>query len=485
MITANNGTIQYVNPKFCEMSGYSLEEVIGKNPSIVKSGYHDAPFYADLWNTIKSGKNWYGDLRNRRKDGTLYWESMIISPLVDPNGNVMNFIAVREDVTGKKQMIEDLKNAKEKAEESDRLKTAFLQNISHEIRTPLNGILGFSELLIQDWTTPEDRVEYNDAIQHSGKRLMEIVSNILDISIIEAGQVVLAPEKFNVNNFIIELYNFYQGQASRRNLNMRYEFGLPNAFADITADTTRLYQVMNNLLNNALKFTNSGEIVFGYKVDKESLVFFVKDTGIGISDEHLSRIFDRFYQVEQSSTRNYEGAGLGLAISEGLVLAMGGKIWMESEKDKGTTFYFTMPVGDLAADTAADSTDETPRESEVILIAEDDDTSYRLLLTSLKKFGVVTLRAYNGEEAVDLVKKHQQISLILMDIKMPVMDGLEATKLIKQIRPELPIIAQSAYAFNEDIEKAREAGCDEHLSKPILAAKLNKLLVKYLNRQPE
>lgn len=485
MITANNGVIQYVNPKFCEMSGYSLSEIIGKNPSIVKSGYHDAPFYADLWNTIKSGKNWYGDLRNRKKDGTLYWESMIISPLVDKNGKVLNFIAVREDVTGKKQMIEDLKNAKEKAEESDRLKTAFLQNISHEIRTPLNGILGFSELLIQEWTTPDDRVEYNDAIQHSGKRLMEIVSNILDISIIEAGQMVLAPERFNVNNFIIELYNFYQGQASRKNLNMRYEFGLPAESALLTADTTRLYQVLNNLLNNAIKFTKSGEVVFGYKVENESLLFFVKDTGIGISGEHFARIFDRFYQVEQSSTRTYEGAGLGLAISEGLVLAMGGKIWMESEKDKGTTFYFTIPVGDFAAVPAADSADETPRESDVILIAEDDDTSYRLLLTSLKKFGVITLRAYNGEEAVDLVKKHQQISLILMDIKMPVMDGLEATKLIKKIRPELPIIAQSAYAFNEDIEKAREAGCDDHLSKPILSAKLHKILVKYLNRQPE
>lgn len=485
MITANNGVIQYVNPKFCEMSGFSLSELIGSNPSIVKSGYHDEPFYADLWHTIKSGKNWYGDLRNRKKDGTLYWESMIISPLVDKNGKVLNFIAVREDITGKKQMIEELKNAKEKAEESDRLKTAFLQNISHEIRTPLNGILGFSELLIQDWTTPADRVEYNDAIQQSGKRLMEIVSNILDISIIEAGQVLLAPERFNVNNFILELYNFYQSQASHKNLIMRYEFGLPVESAYLTADTTRLYQVMNNLLNNAIKFTKKGEIIIGYKVDKESLVFFVKDTGIGISIEHVARIFDRFYQVEQSSARTYEGAGLGLAISEGLVLAMGGKIWLETEKDRGTIFYFSLPASGMTNVSIVDSVGEISPESEVILIAEDDDTSYRLLITSLKKFGVVALRAYNGEEAVDLVNKHKQISLILMDIKMPVMDGLEATKLIKKIRPELPIIAQSAYAFNEDIEKAKEAGCDDHLSKPILSAKLHKILVKYLRKQPE
>jgi PAS domain S-box-containing protein len=485
MITTNNGIIQYVNPKFCEMSGFSLSEVIGKKPSIVKSGYHDASFYADLWHTIKSGKNWYGDLRNRKKDGTLYWESMIISPLVDKNGKVLNFIAVREDITGKKQMIEELKNAKDKAEESDRLKTAFLQNISHEIRTPLNGILGFSELLIQDWTTPDDRIEYNDAIQHSGKRLMEIVSNILDISIIEAGQMLITPERFNVNSFIIELYNFYQGQASLKNLNLRYEFGLPSENAYLTADTTRLYQVLNNLLNNALKFTKTGEIVIGYKVENESLLFFVKDTGIGISGEHFARIFDRFYQVEQSSTRTYEGAGLGLAISEGLVLAMGGKIWLESEKDKGTVFFFSLPAGDLTSISNIVSENEAPTVNDVILIAEDDDTSYRLLITSLKKFNVVVLRAFNGKEAVELVINHKKIALILMDIKMPVMDGLEATKLIKKIRPELPIIAQTAYAYNEDIEKAKEAGCDDHLSKPILAAKLNKILVKYLNRQPE
>lgn len=482
MITSNSGIIEYVNPKFTDMTGYSLAEIVGKTPRILKSGKHNYEFYNDLWETIKSGKNWYGEVNNRRKDGTLYWESMIISPLVDENNKVINFIAVREDITEKKRMIEELKDAKEKAEESDRLKTAFLQNISHEIRTPLNGILGFSELLIQEWTTPEDRLEYNEAIQKSGKRLIDIVSNILDISIIETGQVLLTPVRFNFNSIVLEIYNFYHSQALHKNLIMKYELGLENELAFATADSSRVYQVLNNLVNNAVKFTRTGEIEFGYKAEPGKVCFFVKDTGIGIPETEQEKIFSRFYQVEQSSARNYEGAGLGLAISAGLVKAMGGKLWLESNPGGGTIFYFTLPAQDLKLpEVAEDNTKGITNQNEnLILIAEDDETSYRLLLTAIKKFNLVTLRANNGQEAVEYVENNKNISLVLMDIKMPVMDGLEATSLIKKMRPDLPVIAQTAYAFNEDVEKAREAGCDDHISKPIIASKLDNLLKKYL-----
>ncbi|MBK6344726.1 MAG: PAS domain S-box protein [Bacteroidales bacterium] len=194
VITNKEGFIEYVNPKFSEITGYSGKEAIGQKPSILKSGAHSDEFYRELWQTITSGKDWQGEMQNRKRDGSFYWENVIISPILNESGKITNFVAVKEDITEKKNIIEELKIAKEKAEESDRLKTAFLQNISHEIRTPLNGILGFSELLIQEWTSPEERIEYNEAIQISGKRLIEIVSNVLDISIIETGQVILNPE---------------------------------------------------------------------------------------------------------------------------------------------------------------------------------------------------------------------------------------------------------------------------------------------------
>ncbi|MBK9355846.1 MAG: PAS domain S-box protein [Bacteroidales bacterium] len=481
VITNKEGFIEYVNPKFSEITGYSGKEAIGQKPSILKSGAHSDEFYRELWQTITSGKDWQGEMQNRKRDGSFYWENVIISPILNESGKITNYVAVKEDITEKKNIIEELKIAKEKAEESDRLKTAFLQNISHEIRTPLNGILGFSELLIQEWTSPEERIEYNEAIQISGKRLIEIVSNVLDISIIETGQVILNPERFNLNTFLIDLYNFYHSQAQQKGLQLNYKPGCIDKNCEITADPFRINQVMTNLLNNAIKYTKRGEISFGYRFTNEEVVFSVSDTGIGINRAHHHRIFTRFYQAEHSSARSYEGAGLGLSISQGLVQAMGGKIWFESEAGVGSTFSFSIAVAEANEQSVKKPADGYNQvNTDIVLIADDDDTSYMLLMTTLKKRKVGIMRAETGVEAVELVKNHENIRLVLMDVKMPEMNGLEATRIIKSLKPDLPVIIQTAYAFTDDIDEAYAVGCDEYLSKPIATEKLNHIYEKFL-----
>lgn len=483
VITDKDGIIDYVNPKFTKVTGYTKAEAMGKKTSMLNSGVHDNLFYKDLWDTINSGNDWQGEMKNRKKDGSFYWENAIISPIKNDKGEITHFVAVKEDITEKKNIIEELKKAKEKAEESDRLKTAFLQNISHEIRTPLNGILGFSELLIQDWTSPEDRIEYNDAIQVSGKRLIEIVSNVLDIAFIETGQVILNPVRFRVNSLMQDLYSFYHIQALKKEIALKYELDYSDEKSEINADSKRIHQIMTNLLNNAIKYTKKGGINFGYKFSKGEITFWVRDTGIGINTSYHEKIFTRFYQADQSSARSYEGAGLGLSISHGLVMAMGGKIWFESEPGQGSVFSFSIPVIETVQLPDPESVAGNLKTSgDIILIADDDDTSYMLLMTSLKKQKAVIMRAENGLEAVEIVKNHPGINLVFMDVKMPEMDGLEATRVIKSFRPELPVVIQTAYAFHDNIEEAFAAGCDDYLTKPILTEKIHQIYEKYLGK---
>lgn len=484
VITDKEGFIEYVNPKFTAITGYTLDEAISKKPSILKSGEQSIEFYTELWDTITSGIDWQGVVKNKKKDGTFYFENVIISPILNDEGEITNYVAVKEDITEKKKTIEELEKAKLKAEESDRLKTAFLQNISHEIRTPLNGILGFSELLIQDWTSPEERIEYNEAISVSGKRLIEIISNVLDISIIETGQVILNPVSFRINPLMIELYNFYHKQALQKGLELKYSMGETDENCLINADQLRINQVMTNLLNNAIKYTKKGTINFSYRFRKGEVLFTVSDTGIGINETFHSRIFNRFYQAENSNARNYEGAGLGLSISQGLVQAMGGKIWFESEPGAGSSFYFTIPLNVILMQSDEPNSDVAiRRDHEIVLVADDDYTSFKLLETTLRKWNLTVVRAETGVEAVELVKKHENIELVLMDVKMPEMDGFEATRIIKAMKPGLPVIIQTAYAFADDTEKAFAFGCDDFLSKPIATDKLYLIFEKYLGKK--
>lgn len=343
IITDSNGKIEYVNPKFTVITGYDSAEVIGKNPRILKSGEMDDKIYTDLWDTITVGEIWQGELINRNKAGKLYWAKKSISPIFDTKHRITNFIAISEDVTEAKHNEEELIKAKEKAEESDRLKSAFLANISHEIRTPMNGILGFAELLKEPDLDPENQIEFLEVIERSGKRMLNIINDLIDISKIEAGETTLRIRKTNVNKMLHELHLFFMPEGSNKNICIDFHCDFTENESFIETDSTKLNQVLTNLIKNALKFTEEGSINFGYNQKGSMLEFFVSDTGPGISPDQKELIFERFRQSSLNLTRKYEGAGLGLAISKAYVELLGGSIWIESELGKGSTFYFELP----------------------------------------------------------------------------------------------------------------------------------------------
>jgi PAS domain S-box-containing protein len=373
--------------------------------------------------------------------------------------------------------------AKENAEESDKLKTAFLQNMSHEIRTPLNGIIGFSTLLNDEDISRDEIKEFTAIISQSGKRLVEIVNNVLDISKIQTGQIEVKNTSILINIIFLDLFTFFSPIATAKNISLNYN-NLDDKFRKLFTDEAKLHQILTNLINNAIKFTKSGSIDFGYEIKENIIQLYVKDTGIGLPKESFERIFDRFIQVEQTMTKNYEGAGLGLAISKGLVELLGGKIWVESEIDKGTTFYFTLPYCQVEAPLLATNEllkNPVKQSRGHILIVEDDWTSFQYLKRILVKKDIIVLHVENGLDAIAMVKNTPDINLILMDIRMPVMDGIESTKQIKKLRPDLPIIAQTAYAFEDEKNKILAIGCDEYLTKPLKNNKLHALIDRYLN----
>jgi len=373
--------------------------------------------------------------------------------------------------------------AKEIAEESDELKTAFLQNISHKIRTPLNGIIGFSELLNHEDLNKDEIKEFTSLIGQSGKRLLEIVNNILDISKIQTGQVRIEQKPVSINLLFSDLLTFFDPVAKAKSINLHYHIP-ENEDRTIFSDEGKLNQILTNLISNAIKFTKSGDIDFGYEIKDDLVQLYVKDTGLGIPPKLYEKVFDKFVQTEQSLCKDYEGAGLGLSICKGLVELLGGKIWFDSEINKGSTFYFVLPYKAIVEPSlTVEKYSEIPgkRSQRTILIAEDDWISFQYLRTILEKSDITVLHAENGEQAVEFVKNTSEIDLILMDIKMPVMDGIEATKIIKRIRPDLPIIAQTAYTYSEEKNKISAIGCDEYLTKPLEYVKLNELLRMYLN----
>lgn len=484
VITDRDGNIEYVNPRFTYLTGYSRREVLGENPRILKSDKMSPEFYEDLWNTILAGKEWHGEFLNKKKNGELYWEDATIAPIKNEQGEITHFVAVKEDVTEKKKLWDELTEAKERAEESDRLKSCFLANISHEIRTPMNGILGFSELLSEPLLSGKEKEKYIKLIHESGKRMLTIINDIIDISKIEAGEMGLHPVETTVNEVLENIYEFFAPQAKEKGLSISYQCGLSASESVITTDKTRFSQILSNIVNNALKYTKEGGIDFGYRQTDEVLEFYVKDTGIGIPDDQQDKIFERFRQVSLDATREYEGAGLGLSLCKTFVKMLGGAIRVDSTLGKGSTFYFTLPYNSPSADQTRPG--KSDKKNDIIfqpgftVLVVDDDSISRLLLKGVlagRKANVLV--AENGKEAVEKVENEPGIQVVLMDMKMPVMNGYEATKCIKQSQPDLPVIAQTAFVSPSEKEAAMVAGCDAVLPKPIDTGELLTMIQRF------
>jgi len=377
----------------------------------------------------------------------------------------------------------------EKAKRSDNLKTAFLANMSHEIRTPMNGILGFSELLDDDELTPEQRREYINIINERGRHLMAIINDILDIAKIDSNQLDVSKVTFDLHHLLDDIllsYKNEQKQNGKEHIKIILEKAVDEEKNFITSDDLRLRQILNNLLSNALKFTKTGFIKFGYTIQGNKLEFFVQDTGKGIAKEKQPIIFERFRQEEETYTRQFGGTGLGLSISRGLVELLGGDIRFDSEEGKGSTFFFTIPYNPSREVSAMyEKKDPVKKEydfsDKLVLIVEDEDYNSELLRFYLKETKARLLFAKDGKIAVDLCRSNPSISIIIMDIQLPVMNGLDATMEIRKFRQDIPIIALSAYVYEDDKKRYFDAGISDFIPKPVKSEKLKEIMAKYLS----
>ncbi|MFO7672112.1 MAG: PAS domain S-box protein [Lutibacter sp.] len=508
-MTDIEGNIEYVNPKVLEITGYTSAELIGKNPKIFSAGHISDSVYENIWEIISSGKSWRGEFHNKRKNGELFWEHASISPIINKNGKITNYITAKEDITDRKQkeaalviankelafqneekekLTKELVVAKERAEESDRLKSAFLANMSHEIRTPMNGILGFIGLLKSPELTEEKQQKYLEIIEKSGDRLLNIINDIVDISKIESGLVNVHLEETNIIEQIENSYNFFKPEAEGKGLKFLVKNRLPEKEAIIKTDALKIYAVLSSLVKNAIKYTEKGTIVYGCEKKDDDLEFYFKDTGIGIPKNRQEAIFERFIQADIYDKMALQGAGLGLSIAKAYVELLGGKIWVESEEGIGSTFYFTLPCnqetkekGIILKDASFETIDHSLGNLK-ILIVDDDELSETLLSLMVEAFSSEIFTAKNGIEAVEICRNHPDIDLIFMDVKMPELNGYDATKQIREFNKDVVIIAQTAYGLSSEKEKAINAGCNDYIAKPLLIDSFIALIHKYFKK---
>ncbi len=431
---------------------------------------------------VKDLENW-----NINKNGELVCLLTNGVPILDHHGNLKGYRGVNTDITESKKQKQKLIQAMEKAMESDRLKTAFLHNMSHEIRTPMNAIMGFSQLLVRDYATDAKLEKFTNIIEEGCNDLLQIIDDILDISKIESGTLAVKMEECNLSVLFEELI-FQFGEYQQRYNKQHIEFSMDACFSQsksvIITDKRKLKQIFVNLITNAFKFTNTGSIEGGCRVENDKLIFYVTDTGIGIPDDKLHFVFERFAQLIQDKNQTIPGTGLGLAITKGLVALMGGEMFLESESGKGTTFSFTIPgilkpalhTETIDANQATDS----KYEGKTILIVEDNTKNAEFLTELLSVTGADILLAETGNDAVKLAL-NQSVDLILMDIQLPDIDGYEALLQIRLHKPDCKAIAQTAYAAIGDKQKALDSGFNDYISKPIMPKFFFPMIHKYLS----
>ena len=453
----------YVNEAGGKAFGCKPEELLGKSLSDVNPTTTPESL-TDLWNKLRTQGFYTAETVHRRFDGTEFYVEIRTVYFVF-EGKEYNSGYAR-DITERKLVEKELIQAKEKAEESDRLKSAFLQNMSHEIRTPLNAIVGLSGLITKKEKTPEQLEKYSEIISKSSDKLLRIITDIIEISQIQAKQITLKITEFNILNLISQLEREFIGLANEKNINLRFDVEFHFQKINIQSDFEKLKRILSHLIDNAIKFTTRGSVSFKFEIIGEKMLFTIEDTGIGIPDEIQNQIFEPFRQVETGIIRNYGGNGLGLSIAGSFTQILKGNISMKSEIDKGTVFILSFPVQLLSENQVKESRDTKNIKLKTILIAEDEYSNFVYLSELLEFSGIEILYAENGKQAVDLCKTNNSIGLIFMDIKMPVMDGYTAAKLIREFRPDLTIIAQTAYALQSEIDQFI-AAFDDYITKPI------------------
>lgn len=457
--------------------GYSVDEFLSMIMSdIIPEDYLD--HFHEFVNT-NSNFQISSTCRNKLKNGDIINVEMASHNISFYTKSARLVLA--NDITKTMQYEAKLIAAKEKAEENERLKTAFLANMSHEIRTPLNSIIGFSQILNDGGLKKNEIKLYSGYIAQGSSRLLDLLNNIINISKIETGVEHINLNACLINDFVKNIYSQFVILAGKNSIDFKLNLPTEEEALIIRTDTGKLGQILTNFTENAFKFTKKGSIELGYSINEDEIEFFVKDTGIGIEPENQERIFDRFYQADISISRGFEGSGLGLAICKGFADLLNGKIRLESKPWTGSTFYLTLPLNKIIKPEDMNENNRITSHSAVkILIAEDDENSMNFLKVLLNKYDYEVYEAINGKEALDICKKEPDISLILMDIKMPQMDGLEATRLIRAFNQDIIIIAQTGFAFSEDKENAMNAGCDDFITKPIKKEVLFDIINKHL-----
>ncbi|MBF0186350.1 MAG: PAS domain S-box protein [Magnetococcales bacterium] len=513
VITDVDGKIEYVNPRFSEVTGYTMKEALGQNPRILKTETTSQIVYEEMWQDISSGRTWRGELLNRRKDGSLFWESTLISPIHDDDGNISNYLAVKEDITARKQAEQALKEAKQEAERANLAKSAFLATMSHEIRTPINAILGMGELLLEAPISNEQRT-WLETINQAGETLLALINEILDLSKIEAGQLQLNPRPMDSSELAGGVVGILDLLAQEKGISLVLEVER-DVSHPVIGDPDRIRQVLMNLVGNAIKFTEQGSVTVGIeRWDGDLYRFSVQDSGVGISKEKLATVFDPFTQADASVSRQFGGTGLGLTICRRLVELMGGGIHVESHLGEGSLFSFTLPLPAVESGAQSRELSDTPRTVETVdetpgindlhsseastlpaksddvesehnsednsedntetitILLVDDSPDNRLLVQAfLKRTSHHVLEAENGLQALTIFEKGG-VDLVLMDVQMPVMDGYTATRNLRELEQtkswrRARVVALTAHAMREAEEEALAAGCDLYLSKPV------------------
>lgn len=479
-----------INEAQAKMMGLNHpDEAIGKTDFDFFAPQHAQEAFDDEQRILSSGEQIIGKTeRIRTANGNFIWVSATKVPVRNQDGEITGLVGISMDVTEKYLAEQKLHEARKKAVESDRLKSAFLANMSHEIRTPMNGIIGFSNLLKNGNIEREQQNEYLGYIEKCGNSLLSLIDDIIDVSKIEAGQLVIRESETCINELLHDLFvTFDKNRLSENKKNIELRLCLPENFGLIytNTDPQRLKQVFSNLIGNAFKFTEKGYIEFGCNLAGREIEFYVKDTGLGIPKDKFNLIFERFGQVMENERLNHKGTGLGLAISVNIVKLLGGRMWLDSEINKGSTFYFTIPLKNESYPEMRElqqfpTVNKYEWIGKKLLVVDDEELNWLFIRDLIQPTKAQLVWAKNGQEALEIYQRDSNIDLILMDFRMPVMNGYEATMAIRSFDSGIPIIALTAYAQDEEKDLILHAGCNAFLSKPVRNEQLFKMVNHFL-----